>query len=176
MSAERFMWLVAVPAIAILAVIALVLFGVGDSDDESDAAAPASWTFMAYVMGDTDLEPYALDDLTEMATVGSSEDLNIVAMVDRSPDYSDDGVLNLEDWEDTKLLEVQEGEFVVAADLGELNTGSSDTLAAFIETAISDYPADNYALLLWDHGGGWLGMGADQTDGEDGLELVLLED
>lgn len=171
MSADRFMWLVAVPAIAILTVIALVVFGVGDGDDDSDTATPASWTFMAYVMGDTDLEPYALDDLTEMATVGSSEDLNIVAMVDRSPDYSDEGVLNLDDWEDTKLLEVQEGEFVEAADLGELNTGSSDTLASFIETAVTEYPADNYALVLWDHGGGWLGMGADQTDGEDGLEL-----
>ncbi len=165
------MWLVAIPAIAILAVFALVMYGVGDGDEDSDAAAPASWTFMVYVMGDTDLEPYALDDLTEMASVGSSEDLSIVAMVDRSPDYSDEGVLNLDDWEDTKLLEVQEDELVEVADLGELNTGSSDTLASFIETAVPLYPADNYALLLWDHGGGWVGMGADQTDGEDGLEL-----
>lgn len=170
MSAERFMLLVVMPAVTILAVIALVLSGSTVTDD-SDAEAEASWTFMAYVMGDTDLEPYALDDLAEMASVGSSEELNIVAMVDRSPDYSDDGVLNLDDWEDTKLLEVQQDGFVEAADLGEVNTGSSDTLASFVETAITEYPADNYALLLWDHGGGWLGMGADQTDGEDGLEL-----
>lgn len=164
------MLLVVLPAVGVLAVIALVLFGT-TATEESDAEAEASWTFMAYVMGDTDLEPYALDDLTEMATVGSSDDLNIVAMVDRSPDYSDDGVLNLDDWEDTKLLEVRQDEFIEVADLGELNTGSSDTLATFIETAMTEYPAENYALLLWDHGGGWLGMGADQTDGEDGLEL-----
>lgn len=171
MSAERFMWLVAIPIIAVVAAVALVLYGTGKGDGGADAEAEASWTFMTYVMGDTDLEPYALDDLTEMASVGSSEDLNIVAMVDRSPDYSDDGVLNLPDWEDTKLLEVQEDEFAVVEELGELDTGSSDTLASFIETAITQYPAENYALLLWDHGGGWVGMGADETNDEDGLEL-----
>ena len=46
-------------------------------DDPAPAAdepeAEASWTFLVYMMGDTNLEPYALDDLTEMASVGSSE-------------------------------------------------------------------------------------------------------
>ncbi|MGN8552122.1 UNVERIFIED_CONTAM: clostripain-related cysteine peptidase [Microbacterium sp. SLM126] len=173
MSTERFMWLVAIPVIAIFATIAVVLYGIGGEAGapETDDDAGASWTFMVYMMGDTNLEPYALDDLAEMASVGSSDDLNIVAMVDRSPDYSSDGVENLPDWEDTKLLEVQQGEFVELDDLGELNTGSPDTLSSFVETAAAEYPADNYALLLWDHGGGWLGMGADETDGEDGLEL-----
>lgn len=174
MSAERFMWLVAIPVIAIFTTIALVL-GQGaqgtQSTGDPDAEAEASWTFMVYMMGDTNLEPYALDDLAEMASVGSSDELNVVAMVDRSPDYTADGVLNLDDWEDTKLLEVQQDELVELADLGELNTGDPDTLAAFVETAITDYPAENYALLLWDHGGGWIGMGADETDGEDGLAL-----
>lgn len=173
MTAERFMWLVAIPIIAVLTAVGLVLYGVGRDDDETNGndEAEASWTFMVYMMGDTNLEPYALDDLAEMASVGSSDDLNIVAMVDRSPDYSDDGVANLSDWEDTKLLEVQQEEFVELEDLGELNTGSPDTLSSFLETAVVEYPAENYALLLWDHGGGWLGMGADETDGEDGLEL-----
>lgn len=171
MKPERFMWLVAIPLIAIAAITALVLSGaVGDEPDE-DAQGEASWTFLVYMMGDTNLEPYALDDLAEMASVGSSNELNVVAMVDRSPDYSSDGVLNLDDWEDTKLLEVQQDEFVELADLGELNTGDPETLAAFVETAVNEYPAENYALLLWDHGGGWLGMGADETDDEDPLGL-----
>ena len=165
------MWLVAIPVIAVFTAIALFLGQTSGDDAGADGTGDETWTFMAYVMGDTNLEPYALDDLTEMASVGSSDALNIVAMVDRSPDYSSDGVLNLDDWEDTKLLEVQQDEFVEIDDLGELNTGSPDTLSGFIETAITEYPADNYVLLLWDHGGGWLGMGADETDGEDPLEL-----
>ncbi|KRB37107.1 clostripain-related cysteine peptidase [Microbacterium sp. Root180] len=171
MKPERFMWLVVMPIIAVAAVIALILTGTVGRDSDEETEGEASWTFLVYMMGDTNLEPYALDDLTEMASVGSSGELNIVAMVDRSPDYSSDGVLDLDDWEDTKLLEVQQDEFVELADLGELNTGDPDTLATFVETAVTEYPADNYALLLWDHGGGWLGMGADETDGEDPLGL-----
>ncbi|MCW3493329.1 clostripain-related cysteine peptidase [Microbacterium sp. SSM24] len=171
MKPERFMWLVVIPLIAIAALTALFLAQTGAAEPDDDAEGEASWTFLVYMMGDTNLEPYALDDLTEMASVGSSDDLNVVAMVDRSPDYSSDGVLNLDDWEDTKLFEVQQDEFVELADLGELNTGDPATLASFVETAVSEYPAENYALLLWDHGGGWLGMGADETDGEDPLEL-----
>ncbi|MHC2998322.1 hypothetical protein OB08_03515 [Microbacterium sp. HJ5] len=164
------MWLVAIPFIAIMAIVALVVYDV-DGDGDGDAEAEASWTFMVYMMGDTNLEPYALDDLAEMASVGSSDELNVVAMVDRSPDYSADGVLNLDDWEDTKLLEVQEDELVEVADLGERNTGDPETLASFVETGLTAYPAEHYAVLLWDHGGGWIGMGADETDGEDGLAL-----
>lgn len=173
MKPERFMWLVVIPLIAIAALTALFIARTGAAapDDEPEGEAGASWTFLVYMMGDTNLEPYALDDLTEMASVGSSGELNVVAMVDRSPDYSSDGVLNLDDWEDTRLFEVQQDEFVELAELGELNTGDPETLAGFVETAVTEYPAENYALLLWDHGGGWLGMGADETDGEDPLEL-----
>ncbi|MGN8553793.1 UNVERIFIED_CONTAM: clostripain-related cysteine peptidase [Microbacterium sp. SLM126] len=171
MKPERFMWIVVIPLIAVVALIALIVTRTGAAETDDEPEAEASWTFLVYMMGDTNLEPYALDDLTEMASVGSSGELNIVAMVDRSPDYSSDGVLNLDDWEDTKLLDVQQDEFVELADLGELNTGDPDTLATFVETAVTEYPADNYALLLWDHGGGWLGMGADETDGEDPLGL-----
>ncbi len=171
MKPERFMWLVVIPIIAVAAVIALILTQSGGTEPDDDAEGEASWTFLVYMMGDTNLEPYALDDLAEMASVGSSEELNVVAMVDRSPDYSSDGVLNLDDWEDTKLFEVRQDEFVELDDLGELNTGVPETLARFVETAVTEYPAENYALLLWDHGGGWLGMGADETNDEDPLEL-----
>ncbi|QIG40855.1 hypothetical protein G5T42_16380 [Microbacterium sp. 4R-513] len=181
-------WIISVVLLAVVAVVvvALVVTGAGAStvaaagaEDETSADWPvatgdrpeASWTFMAYVMGDTDLEPYALDDLTEMASVGSDENVNIVAMVDRNPDYSADGLANLDDWEDTKFLQVDDGEFTELADLGELDTGEATTLADFIEASVTEYPAEHYALMLWDHGGGWLGMGADKTNGEDALEL-----
>jgi hypothetical protein len=171
MSNERLPWLVIVPVFALLAAMTFFVGGTPGEEGEADAGPDTTWTFMAYVMGDTNLEPYALDDLAEMASVGTSDHLNIVTMVDRSPDYSDDGLDDISNWEDTKLLEVQQDDFVVLDDLGERNTGSSDTLASFIETAVTDYPADRYVLLMWDHGGGWLGMGADETDGDDPLEL-----
>jgi hypothetical protein len=157
--------------------------GTGDSTPASsvtsavlDPASPESWTVLVYVMGDTDLEPFALEDLTEMATVGSGSGLNIVALVDRHPSFADDGVLNLGDWEDTKLISVQRDELAVLAEGTELNLGSADTLATFVEQGITSYPADHYALVLWDHGAGWPGMGPDETDGLDVLDLAEIDD
>ena len=123
-------------------------------------------------MGDTDLEPFAIDDILEMAAVGSSDDVNLVALVDRHPEYTDAAVLNLPDWEDTRLLGIDQGELVELAALGELNLGSPETFASFIETGITEFPAQRYGLVLWDHGAGWPGMGPDETDGLDVLDMA----
>ena len=129
MSPESRPWFVIVPIFALLAAMTFFVGSTPDEDTEADAGPDTTWTFMAYVMGDTNLEPYALDDLAEMASVGTSDHLNIVTMVDRSPDYSDDGLDDIPNWEDTKLLEVQQDNpFRVAAD-----RRAGDTVAAHPE-------------------------------------------
>jgi len=40
-------------------------------------------------------------------------------------------------------------------DLGEVNMGDPNTLAGFVNWATANYPADNIALVLWNHGSGW---------------------
>ena len=40
-------------------------------------------------------------------------------------------------------------------DLGELNMGDPQTLYDFIYWSMTNYPADKYFLILWDHGSGW---------------------
>ena len=77
---------------------------------------------MVYVMGDNDLEPFAVDDLLEMSRVGSTDDVNVVSLVDRHPAYfvDDDP---LENFEDTKLLVVQDGDLSQSTDVGEVNVG-----------------------------------------------------
>jgi len=142
------------------------------------AAAPADgevrpgWTVLVYSMADTDLEPFLLDDITEMGTVGSADELDIVALVDRASDYSDDPVLGLDDWEGAKLLHVGRGEADVLADLGDLNTGDPAALADFIAEGISRFPAEKYALVLSDHGAAWPGVGGDESSDHDVLDLA----
>ena len=45
---------------------------------------------------------------------------------------------------------------------GELNMGDPKNLTYCIETAVTFAPADNYMLVLWDHGGGWWGVCYDE--------------
>ncbi|MBV6510303.1 MAG: hypothetical protein JJLCMIEE_03442 [Acidimicrobiales bacterium] len=136
----------------------------------SPARSGEGWTVLVYMIGDTDLEPWALIDIEEMAAAaGQAEDLNIVVLADRSPDYTSEGVMNLSDWETGKVIEVGGTELSEVDDLGEVNMGDPATLADFIEFGVSEYPASKYSIVLWDHGAGWPGMGPDETDGADML-------
>lgn len=135
----------------------------------------AGWTVLVYSIADTDLEPFLLDDVTEMGGVGSGPGVNIVSLVDRATDYSSDPVLGLDDWQGGKLLHVQQGSAEVLADLGPVNTGDPQLLADFIATGISEFPAENYALVISDHGASWPGVGGDESTGYDGLNLAELD-
>jgi len=42
----------------------------------------SAWTFTLFIAGDNNLDPAALKDIAEMAKVGSSEDLNVIAQLD----------------------------------------------------------------------------------------------
>ncbi len=115
------------------------------------------WTFMVYLDGDNDLEEFAMLDFNEMERVGSSADVNIIVQFDRIPDYD----TTQGDWSETRRYKVIKDTDTnkitspVLQNLGEKNMGDSSTLISFIEWTKTNYPANNYALILWNHGGGW---------------------
>ena len=140
----------------------------GDLEVNSDE----SWTILVYLMGDTDLEEFAIEDVLEMASIPSSPNLNIITLFDRSEIYTSQAILNVPDFTDTKIFQIINGELTVLMDnLGEKNLGSSETFAEFIEYGLSAFPADRTGLILWDHGAGWPGMGPDEDSGFDILTL-----
>lgn len=103
----------------------------------------AEWTVMVYLAGDNDLSDSGKIDLQEMMSVGSSPDVNIVAEFDKAGE------------EGTKRYLIQRGALDEKEDLKETDTGDPEILNEFISWAASDYPAERYALILWNHGGGW---------------------
>lgn len=127
-------------------------------------------------MGDTDLEPYMMVDVNEMGEVGSNENLNIVAMIDRSPDYGEEPVLDIGDWVGALVVHVQPGYGDVLADLGPTDMGDPATLASFITQGIADFPAEHYALIISDHGASWPGVGPDDSADGSVLDLADLQE
>ncbi|MFQ5865941.1 MAG: clostripain-related cysteine peptidase [bacterium] len=114
----------------------------------------SKWTFMVYLDGDNNLESAGIDDFLEMAAVGSSDEVNIVVQMDRAPGHDD----TYGDWTGTKRFLIQNGDTPSVAavqNLGEENMGDPAVLQDFVEWAVATYPADHYALSIWDHGGGW---------------------
>ncbi|MBU6996839.1 MAG: hypothetical protein HXS41_11320 [Theionarchaea archaeon] len=123
------------------------------------AGCQSSWTVMIYMDGDNNLESAAIDDVNELEATGSSSEVNIVVQLDRIIDWdSSNG-----DWTTTRRYYITHDPngydgiitSTLLADLGELNMGNPTTLANFVTWARTNYPADNYLLVLWDHGDGW---------------------
>ncbi len=132
-------------------------------------AGAARWTVLVYLDGDNNLEADALTDFREMAAVGSSDDLKILVQLDRISSSEGWDDTSAGDWAGTYRFLVERGmEPTPAAaleDLGELNMGSQETLADFVTWGVQNYPAEHYALIIWDHGASWLGVSSDDTDG-----------
>jgi clostripain len=130
--------------------------GTGYSDKNFSVAGVgvAEWTFMVFIDGDNNLESAAITDFNEMASVGSTNDVNIIVQMDRVPGFdSSNG-----NWTDTRRFHIQNGDTASAApvqNLGEANMGDPNVLQDFVDWAITNYPAKHYALSIWNHGGGW---------------------
>jgi len=145
--------------------------------------AIADWTILVYMNGDNNLEGSAIGDINEMEVVGSTADVNIVVQVDRIAGYDNSNG----DWTGTRMYYiVKDSDTTTIASpwidwcspLGELNMGDPQTLVDFATWGMDYYPADRYAVVVWDHGNGWYkraegdnailfkGVSWDSTDGD----------
>lgn len=140
------------------------------------------WTFMVYMAADNNLDPAALDDINEMEMVGSTDEVNIVVFLDRWDKEVGPGSWIYYIVYDENPEEIASPIYV---SLGEMNSGDSSTLRFFVSYVTECFPAEKYALVLWDHGYGWFGVCWDWTDGDyldideirsalDGYELTLI--
>lgn len=126
----------------------------------------ASWLVMLYQDADDKiLEQDIYVDLNEAERVGSSDQVHIVAQLDRyQAGYRGDG-----DWASARRYYVTRDDDLnrvgsqLVADLGEVNMADGRTLVDFVTWAIQTYPADRYMLILSDHGMGWPGGWTDPT-------------
>lgn len=118
------------------------------------AAFGADWTFMVYLDADNDLEDMGIADFQEMATAGSNSSVNIVVIMDRCPSYAD----SYGNWTGTRRGRIELNDEPYSSwgeDIGEQNMGDDETLSDFLIWSAQNYPADHYALVLWNHGAGW---------------------
>lgn len=133
----------------------------------------ASWTIMVFLAADNDLEEYALGDMDELEVIGSTSAVNILVQLDRASGYdSSDG-----NWTETRRYFVtrdnnQRGiTSELVQSLGETSSGDPAVLADFAIWSMQYYPAEHYALIVWDHGGSWLGIASDASADDDDLSL-----
>lgn len=104
------------------------------------------WTIMVYLAGDNDLDEDGAGDIAEMAKVGSSNEVNVIAQFDRAGDAGTQ-----------RFFITKDGGYPKDSieNLGETNTGDPKVLLDFLKWGIKEYPAQHYMTVLWNHGSGW---------------------
>jgi len=118
------------------------------------------WTLMIYMAGDNGkifdtkagriklmapMEEAGYQDLFEMGTVGTTDQCAVTCLFDTL--------------DASYLVEVRKGKRFsdsLVQPLREVNMGDPNTLKEFIVRSVQNYPADHYALVIWNHGTGWL--------------------
>lgn len=143
--------------------------------------ALADWTVLVYMAADNNLEQAALLDINEMEAAGSSDRVHVLVQIDRAAGES----AAWGDWTDTRRYRIlgDADPATITAEplltLGEQNMGDPAVLADFIRWGVSNYPANHYALILWNHGMGWHGFAFDNDTADygapDHLDLADLE-
>ena len=111
----------------------------------------ANWTVMVYMAGNNSLSDAAGEDLEEMHQVGASEQLRLLCFMKQSDGA---GAFRIE-------LGAR-GEQDEREPLGDVDSGDPQTLVDFFRWAAERAPAERYALVLWNHGGGFAPDDLDQ--------------
>ena len=148
-----------------------------DYECESGVCVPAKeWTVMAYIMADNNLEEMLTGDIGHILanSWGSNDEVNLVWEVDFYPGYNKLGCPTgytgapCIAWRSTDYTNHVRW-FWNSNSAVHLETlpEASDTVESyhdFIVWAVTNYPAKKYAVLFWDHGGGFY-FGEDESEG-----------
>ncbi|MCH2131436.1 MAG: clostripain-related cysteine peptidase, partial [Pirellulaceae bacterium] len=153
-----------------------------------------AWTILVY-MTVSDLPESAFQDLNEMEVAASSlpDNVNLAVYLDRSSDS--DKLINHSSGKSryfpyttgngTQASWGDAGRAFIVEDtntnqvattferVGEKNTGDPTELVNFIQWATDERPAENYALIMWDHGSGLTGFNNDNTDDNQSSDTMF---
>lgn len=123
-----------------------------------------TWTVMVYVAADNDIEYDSIDIATAMVSVSDAR-LSVVVQADRFGAHDDTVFPGADAYQGTRRFVIADGAFSLLDDLGAIDATDPQTLTDFESWAMNAYPADHYALVLWDHGGAWQGAMSDEHHG-----------
>jgi hypothetical protein len=151
------------------------------------------WTVLVYLNAANNLEPFGIEDMNEMERIGSTNDVNVVVEIARfrghpeprpnpayfSNPYQEHETIfywGLDNAGGTRRYYILKDDDKVRvrsalkATLGDTDAGRPEPLESFGRWAVENYPADHYALVIWNHGSGWSGVSYDDNS-RHGMDL-----
>ncbi len=106
------------------------------------------WTFIVYAAADNNLRDYSSRNIKQMSVIGSNQNVNICVHLDIRLHGSK---------KMTRRYFVEKNNPVqidISNEKTPMDSGDPQTLVSACQWAITNYPADRYILVLWNHGTG----------------------
>lgn len=158
---KKFLFILLCSAVSIVACTKTEYITITPEEDTPDTS---TYTIMMYGCGGTTLDASMVLNIQEALLEGASDRVNFVGQVKFSARFQDTEALA-----GTQRFIVGEAgkqwyEPVEVLDT-KLELYESENLTDFINWAKAQRPADNYILLLWNHGGAWSPI-EDYVEGE----------
>lgn len=110
----------------------------------------SDWLLLVYMAADNNLNYFAWHNIKQMATTGSNKNITAVIQLNE-PGANKKTQRYL--IEQNKAILLNEDQVAAGK---KLNTGDPQTLIDFCLETINQFPANHIALILWDHGTGYL--------------------
>ena len=135
------------------------------------------WTILVYLAADNNLAPFGVADLDEIERAGSDPEVQIVIQGEFSADPKYSPCPSCAAPNTFRYPVSSTGDTVVGPDLpveviGNRDMTQSGTLRDFVTWGRMQYPAERYALVLWNHGNGYKGLIEDRTNAGQ-VEMTL---
>lgn len=151
---------------------------IGPPPDPPPVDATGSWTVMVYMTA-TDLATFGFADVNEMedALTRVAPGVRFTLFWDQwnqRPYASGNGSQSAWGTAGRAVVQADSNMSTVATTfdiIGERNTGDPATLRDFITWSQTNAPAENYALVMWNHGGGLTGVNFDDESGGDSITV-----
>ncbi len=132
----------------------------------------AKWTILAYMAGNNNLNislngnSYCIADAQEMEKVGSTDKVQIMVMIGSLKTGGICRYYHIEKYENEMPGSLSS---TMIENLRTKDMSDKTTLQNFIKAGKAKYPAENYMLIIDDHGGGWRGSCSDEQNGAGDL-------
>ena len=133
------------------------------------------YTLMVYMCG-SNLESdggYASADIEEMLKAQLADEVNLLVYTGGAKRWYDFGISN----RTNQIYKIANHKIELVKDnIGAKSMADSSTLLEFLNFCKTNYKADKYALIMWDHGGGAVsGFGLDELNGKKNDTLTIDE-
>jgi clostripain len=136
----------------ILSIITLFFFSSCEKDS-NEASSLLVRTVIVYMIADNNLDNFAVNDINEMEQGWNSElNGNLIVYLDRAGGAGVAHPVVYKITHDTTSDIVSP----IAHVYKEQNSVDADIMYRVLSDIITDYAAENYGLILWSHGTGWL--------------------